>query len=92
MKGPLLPRFSLRTLLLTTLGVAMLCSLLRPTGMTATGVHTILVLAFAIPGASYGYDLGRSSRWAAIGTSVAAILGTSIISAAVLIADWIRLS
>ena len=49
-----------------------------------------LVLAFAIPGASYGFDVGRSSRSAAIGTSVSAVVGTLLVAAVVLIPDLLR--
>ena len=49
---------------------------------------SLLVAAFAIPGASYGYDVGRTSWAATIGTSVAAVVGTVLMSAAILILDW----
>ena len=84
-------RFSLRTLLLAVMGVAILCGLFTSRGLNATTAHTLLVAAFAIPGGSYGYDVGRSSWSTTIGTSAAAIAGTVLVSAAVLIADWYRL-
>ena len=85
-------RFSLRTMLLTTLGFAILCGLLQGCGLSVTAIHTLIVAAFAIPGASFGYDQGRSSRAAVIGTSVAAVIGTCVVSAWILIADWMRYS
>jgi hypothetical protein len=81
-------RFSLRTILLATMGFAMLCGLFTSRGWNATVFHTLLVLAFAIPGGSYGFDIGRSSRSAAIGTSIAAVAGTLVVSAVVLILDF----
>jgi hypothetical protein len=84
-------RFSLRTLLLATMGVAMILQLLVSRGMNATVAHLLLVCAFALPGGSFGYDIGRTSRSAAIGTSLAAILGTLMISAAVLLIDYVTL-
>jgi hypothetical protein len=85
-------RFSIRTLLLTTVGFAILCGLFNSRGlrMSAEAVHTLLVLAFAIPGGSYGYDVGGNGRSAAVGTCVAAVLGTLIVSAIVLIPDLCR--
>ena len=82
--------FSLRTLLLATMGFAILCGLFTSGGMNATLAHTLLVLAFAIPGASYGFDVGRSSRSVAIGTSVSAVVGTLLVAAVVLIPDLWR--
>ena len=83
-------RFSLRTLLLATAGFAILCGLFTSRGLDATLVHTLLVLAFAIPGGSYGYDVGGSSRSVAVGTSVAAVAGTLLVSAMVLLEDLWR--
>ena len=87
-----LTRFSIRTLLLATMGFAILCGLFtsRGVGMSAEVVHTLLVLAFAIPGGSYGYDVGDSGRSAAVGTCVAAVVGTLVVSAIVLIPDLCR--
>jgi hypothetical protein len=83
-------RFSLRTLLLATMGFAVLCGLFTSRGLSAAFFHTLLVLAFAIPGGSYGFDVARSSRGTAVGTCVAAVAGTLLISAVVLIADLCR--
>ncbi len=83
-------RFSIRTMLLVTLGYAMLCSVSRGTGLGITIIHAMIVAAFAIPGASFGYDQGRTSRAAAIGTSVAVVVGTCALSAYILIEDWMR--
>ena len=79
-------------MLLTTLGFAILCGLFQGTGLSATAVHALIVAAFAIPGASFGYDQGRTSRAAAIGTSVASVVGTCALSAWILIVDWMRYS
>ena len=83
--------FSLRTLMLTVTGFAILCGVFAAHGINATMAHLLLVLAFAIPGGSYGYDLGRSSRNVAVGTSVAAVVGTIALSARVLIVDLLML-
>jgi hypothetical protein len=80
-------QFSLRTLLLSVMGFAILCGLFTSRGLNVTLFHTLLVLAFAIPGGSYGFDVGRSSRSVAVGTSVAAVVGTLSICGAVLILD-----
>lgn len=84
-------RFSLRTLLLTVAAFAVLCGLFTSRGWNADLFHLLLVLAFAVPGGSYGYDVGRTSRSVAIGTSVSAVTGTLFISALVLILDFWRL-
>jgi hypothetical protein len=81
-------KFSLRTILLATMGFAILCGLFTSRGWNATVFHTLLVLSFAIPGGSYGFDIGRSSRSVAIGTSVAAVAGTLFVCAVVLILDF----
>ena len=83
-------RFSLRTLLLATMGFAIFCGLSTPCGLSETAIHTLLVLAFAIPGGSYGYDVRPSSRGIAVGASVAAVAGTLTVSAIVLIEDFYR--
>lgn len=83
-------RYSLRTLLLATAGVAVLCGLFTSRGLSATVFHTLLVLAFAVPGGSYGFDVGGSSRSVAVGTSIAAVVGTLLVSAVILILDWCR--
>ena len=49
-------KISIRTLMLITLGVAMLIAIFTGGASSANMFHTILVLAFAIPGASWGYD------------------------------------
>lgn len=79
-------------MLLVTLGYAILCGLFQGTGLGATAVHSLIVAAFAIPGASFGYDQGHSSRAAVIGTSVAAVVGTCALSVYILILDWMRFS
>ena len=83
-------RFSVRTLLLATMGFAILCGLFTSSGLDPTLAHTLLVLAFAVPGGSYGFDVGRSSRSVALGTSVSAVAGTLLVAAVVLIPDLCR--
>jgi hypothetical protein len=80
--------FSLRTMMLSVLGSALICGLFTSGGMAPVAAHTILVLAFAIPGGSLGYDVGRSSRSAAVGVCLASVAGTVALGAAVLIVDW----
>ena len=84
-------RFSLRTLMLGVMGFAILCGLFCARGMNVNAVHLLLVLAFAIPGGSYGYDVGRSSRSAVIGTCTAAMGGSLLVSLCVLILDLLTL-
>jgi hypothetical protein len=84
-------RFSLRTLLLATFGFATLCGLFTSRGLSADLFHALLVLAFAIPGGSYGFDVTRSSRGIAVGSSVAAVMGTVLISALILTLDFCEL-
>ena len=55
-------RFSIRTMLLTTLGFAILCGLFQGTGLNVNIIHALIVAAFAIPGASFGYDTIASSK------------------------------
>ncbi len=81
-------RFSLRTLMLTVLGFAMLCALFTCGGVPRLVGHTALVLAFAIPGGSFGFDIGRSSRSVVVGVCVASVAGTLVLGASVLVADW----
>jgi hypothetical protein len=81
-------RFSLRTLMLAVLGFSLLCGLFAGSGTTPAVAHTLLVLAFAIPGGSLGYDLGRSSRSLAIGVCVSSVAGTLVVGGAVLLVDW----
>ena len=78
----------MRTLLLIVLGFAMLCALFTCGGVTPVLGHTVLVLAFAIPGGSYGYDIGRSSRSIAVGVCIASVVGTLVLGASVLVVDW----
>ena len=84
-------RFSLRTLMLGVMGFAILCGVFHSRGLNVNVVHLLLVLAFAIPGASYGYDIGRSSRSAVIGTCTAAVGGTLLVSVYVLIVDLLTM-
>ena len=84
-------RFSLRTLLLATFGFATLCGLFTSRGLSADFFHALLVLAFAIPGGSYGFDVTRSSRGVAVGSSVAAVAGTVLVSAIILTLDFCEL-
>jgi hypothetical protein len=82
--------FSLRTLMLAVLGTAMLCGLFTCGAASAVVAHIVLVMAFAIPGARFGYDLGRTSRSAVVGLCVAASAGTLALGASVLALDWWR--
>ncbi len=50
--------------------------------------HLQLVLAFAIPGASVGYDVRGISRGIVIGICVSAIVGTIALSAFVLLGGF----
>lgn len=82
--GVRMKNISIRTLLLLTLGFGILFSIFNFGAQSANAFHTLLVLAFAIPGASWGYDVSPSSRDAAIGCCVSAIAGTVLLSAFVL--------
>jgi hypothetical protein len=84
-------RCSLRTLMLAITGVGLLLALIVSLRVTPTVGHLLLVLAFAIPSGSYGYDIGGSSRSAVVGTVVGAIGGTIAISVFVLALDFWRL-
>lgn len=77
-------RLSMRTLLLSMLGGCMLLALFTQGASSAVVGHSILVVGFAIPGASWGYDITRSSRGAVIGLIATATLGTLVVSASVL--------
>ncbi|MEM8680940.1 MAG: hypothetical protein AAGF97_16465 [Planctomycetota bacterium] len=79
---------SLRTLLLITLGIAMLVMIFSRGAASASVFHTVLVLAFAIPGASWGYDRQPSSRSAAVGLCVWAITGSLVVSAYALLGGF----
>jgi len=81
-------RLSIRTLLLATLGCAMIVAIFRFGASSANSFHVQLVLGFAIPGASLGYDLSPTSYGTACGTCVVACLGTCITSAIVLLIGW----
>lgn len=81
-------KISIRTLMLITLGVGLLITLFTRGAPSADAFHAVLVLAFAIPGASWGYDRKRTSRSVAIGLCVWAIVGTVVLSAYILIRDF----
>ena len=72
---------SIRTLMLVTLGFAMLVAIFSRGASSPNAFHTILVLAFAIPGASWGYDRDPTSRSVAMGLCGWAIVGTLVLSA-----------
>jgi len=55
-------KVSIRTLMLATLGFAMLFAIFTRGAPSANAFHTIIVLAFAVPGASWGYDLFVNRR------------------------------
>ena len=80
--------FSIRTMFFATLGVALLCSLCVYGASSVNMFHMILVLSFAIPSGSLGYDRTRTSRGAAMGTCLGATIGTLMVSAMVLATDY----
>jgi len=71
--------------MLITLGIAMLITIFTRGASSANAFHTILVLAFAIPGASWGYDRSPTSRSVAIGLCVWATVGALVLSAYILL-------
>ena len=77
-------KISIRTLMLITLGVAMLIAIFTRGASSDNAFHTILVLAFAIPGASWGYDRNRTSRSVVFGLCIWATVGALVLSAYVL--------
>jgi len=81
-------KLSIRTLMLVMLGIALLITIFTNGAPSANIFHTVLVLAFAIPGASWGYDRNPTSRSAAIGLCVWAIVGTLVLSAYVLLSGF----
>lgn len=81
-------KLSIRTMLLLTLGAGMLLSIFTYGATSANMFHSLLVLAFAIPGASWGYDITKSSRGIVVGCCVSATLGTVFLSAFVLIGGF----
>ena len=68
-------------MLLLTLGMGILFSIFTYGSTSANMFHFLLVLAFAIPGASWGYDVTRTSRGLVIGCCVSATIGTVLLSA-----------
>ena len=74
----------IRTMLLLTLGVGILLSIFSYGALSANERHTLLVVAFAIPGASWGYDMIPTSRGAVAGCCASAILGSVLLSIFVL--------
>ena len=66
--------------MLITLGIAMLFMIFTRGASSANAFHTILVLAFAIPGASWGYDRNPTSRSAVLGLCLWATAGTIVLS------------
>ena len=85
-------KFSLRTLLVAMMGVSVLCALFTTRGWQPDGAHLLLVLAFAVPAGSLAFDRWGTHRSVVIGTCVGAIVGTILISAAVLIVDFWRVT
>lgn len=79
--------FSIRSLMLITLGAAMLIGIFS-FGASVNRFHMQLVIAFAIPGASLGYDRWRTSRGVVIGTCISAVLGTVLVSSVILLIGW----
>ncbi len=81
-------KLSIRTLLLLTFGCGVLLSIFTYGASSANMFHTLLVLAFAVPGASWGYDIRRTSRGAVIGCCLSAAAGTVLLSAFVLMGGF----
>lgn len=81
-------KLSIRTMLLLTLGFGILFSIFTYGSTSANMFHSLLVLAFAIPGASWGYDVTRSSRGLVVGCCVSATIGTVLLSAFVLMGGF----
>ena len=81
-------KVSIRTLMLFTLGIALLITLFTRGAPSANIFHTVLVLAFAIPGASWGYDRNPTSRSVAVGLCIWACVGTLVLSAYVLLGGF----
>lgn len=81
-------KLSIRTLLLVTLGVGILLSIFTYGSTSANMFHSLLVLAFAIPGASWGYDMTRTSRGLVVGCCTSATVGTVLLSAYVLMGGF----
>lgn len=75
-------------MLLLTLGMGILFSIFTYGSTSANMFHFLLVLAFAIPGASWGYDVTRTSRGLVIGCCVSATIGTVLLSAFVLMGGF----
>ena len=74
-------KISIRTLMLITLGAAILFTIFTQGASSVNMFHTLLVLAFAIPGASWGYDRNPTSRSVAIGLCTWATVGVLVLSA-----------
>ena len=83
--GNVMAKISIRTLMLITLWVAMQIAIFTGGASSANMFHTILVLAFAIPGASWGYDRNPTSRSVMIGLCTWAVVGALVLSGLVLI-------
>lgn len=73
--------------MLLTAGVALLCVAATP-GIDMALAHVLLVLSFALPGGSYGYDYGKTADSAAFGTLISAVLGTVLVSLIVIAKDF----
>ena len=83
--------FSLRTLILVTTGIACILGVALAPGINPTLARLVLVLAFAIPGGSVGYDRRKTLDAAALGTIVAAIGGSVLMSGFVIAVDVLTL-
>lgn len=84
--------FSLRTLLLAMMGLSVLCALFTTSGWNADAAHLLLVLAFAVPAGSLGFDRWHTRRSVVVGACAGAIAGTIFISTLVLIIDFWRIT
>ena len=75
-------------MMLVTLGVGILAVLFTRGAPSVDAFHTMLVLAFAIPGANWGYDRKPTSGSVAFGLCLWAVVGTVVLSAYILIRDF----
>ena len=80
-------KISIRTMMLVTFGVGLLAVLFTRGAPSVDAFHTILVLAFAIPGASWGYDRKPTSGSIVFGLCVWAVVGV-VLSSYILIRDF----
>ena len=71
-------------MLLVMLGCGMILRIFTYGAGSADIFHMLLVLAFAIPGASWGYDIQPNSRGMVLGWCISATVGAVLLSLFVL--------